>query len=918
MPDAKKAANHSTAKGEVMDQAAGVEMGDPPPAMATLEGPPGEAERGASLLWEAELSETEDRSPALSFTFIDSFVEEVLGYPHEQWLAEPDFWIRRIWAEDQERVRRFLHGIGPGRRTYGRFDCRTLAADGRIVWLRVRASLLQDRVSGATRLAGTMADISESAQGDGAEPWPRELWCLPTHELEARTRITSAILREQNPDEALEVILDETLLLLGVEMGGIYLNGGLGMGLKICHGVPGRLRNAIKFFPHERHPDWMSGTSAGPSATSPGEDPIPEGAREEGIRSWIWIPLKEQVPRQETTASPDLPGADPSLMGGLFLGSTRERAFRPGQRRALLAVSEQLEVAVSQARLAVQLSDEARVNHVLLLFISALNNARSPQAVCDLAVPFVARLIEGVQVLVWRWDARVSEPVPAAAPPELRSKFLDPEIPPSELSPLKEVCQDHCLVRVEDLGDLETASREMWRGFGAGSLLSLPLVRGRELLGAMCLARRETGPMAERQVSLARGVAEELANALQGEEAREQVLEHRQYLAHANEELRKSQEAMMMQERLRALGEMASGIAHDIGNALSPIVSYADLLLSGKEVLSERARRFIETIRTAGGDIDRTVARLREFYRPRCTQEQLLPVELNELVAQVIDLTRPRWKDIPQGKGLTMSIEADLQEGPTTVTGIQNEIREALTNLVLNSVDAMPEGGCITLRTRTARDHVTVEVQDEGVGMDEEVSRRCQEPFYSTKGSQGTGLGLSVVFGIMQRHEGHLRVDSQPGQGTTISLTFPRTEPGPLSEADRSGPAPSETGPLRILCIDDELLLRGLLAEMLESDGHQTVTVDSGEAGLREFREAERLGRPFAIVVTDLGMPHVDGREIAQAIKRESPRTIVILLTAWAEELKAQQGLPDGVDAVLAKPPRLDALRDTIARLVRG
>jgi CheY-like chemotaxis protein len=248
-----------------------------------------------------------------------------------------------------------------------------------------------------------------------------------------------------------------------------------------------------------------------------------------------------------------------------------------------------------------------------------------------------------------------------------------------------------------------------------------------------------------------------------------------------------------------------------------------------------------------------------------------------------------------------------------------------MTNLVINAVDALPKGGTITLRTRVTKGdvhnlsgaydtHVVIEVSDTGVGMNEETRKRCLEPFFSTKGRRGTGLGLAMVYGVMQRHEGNIEIDSELGKGTTFRLVFPvRKNIGKAKHAEQTGPP---IRPLNILCIDDEPLLRDLLKEMLERDGHTVEVSDSGQTGLDAFRYAREVGRPFDVVITDLGMPYIDGRQVTKTIKHESPGTPVVMLTGWGAFMKEDDSAPDELDALLSKPPRSKELRETLSRLM--
>ena len=391
-------------------------------------------------------------------------------------------------------------------------------------------------------------------------------------------------------------------------------------------------------------------------------------------------------------------------------------------------------------------------------------------------------------------------------------------------------------------------------------------------------------------------------------------------LEKAYNELRKTQQTVMQQERLRALGQMASGVAHDINNALSPIVGFADLLARGEVALSPNGKKYLNYIKTAGDDITHIVARLREFYRQRDSKEALQSLDLNALARQVIDMTRPRWRDIPQGRGVMIEMRTDFDANLATLVGIESEVREALTNLILNAVDASPTGGIITVRTRVGSrpgsdvpTHILVEVGDTGIGMNEETRKRCLEPFFSTKGKRGTGLGLAMVYGVMERHGGQIEVESEVGQGTVIKLIFPirrATGAGPVVDGKEQS-----TLPLNILCIDDEPLLRELLREILEREGHHVSVADGGQSGVDEFRAAASRSHPFDVVLTDLGMPYFDGRQVVKVIKKESPGTPVIMLTGWGAFMKEDGDMPEEVNGILTKPPRSNELREMLRRV---
>ncbi|HEY1787187.1 MAG TPA: ATP-binding protein [Verrucomicrobiae bacterium] len=394
----------------------------------------------------------------------------------------------------------------------------------------------------------------------------------------------------------------------------------------------------------------------------------------------------------------------------------------------------------------------------------------------------------------------------------------------------------------------------------------------------------------------------------------------------AYDELRRTQQVVVQQERLRALGQMASGIAHDINNALSPITAYSELLLGKRNISVETTREYLQAINKSGVDIAHIVARMREFYRRREDSEPLANVNINEIVNEVIGLTRPRWRDVCQREGVSINVKPEFEENMPKILGDPSELREALINLIFNSLDAMPYGGTIQLITRSVNRPPTkensegeralqIEVRDDGVGMDEKTRRRCLEPFFSTKIQRGgSGLGLAMVYGMMQRHDGTIDIESAPGKGTGIRLTFPFRKEAQKVVNDATHEENSNHA-LRILCIDDEKHVLQLLTDCLSPFGHRVTTAPNGQDGLELFRAAKSDNHPFQAVITDLGMPGFDGRQVARAIKGESPNTPVIMLTGWGGEIREEKEKISEVDVVIEKPPSIQHLHDTLVRV---
>jgi signal transduction histidine kinase/ActR/RegA family two-component response regulator len=470
------------------------------------------------------------------------------------------------------------------------------------------------------------------------------------------------------------------------------------------------------------------------------------------------------------------------------------------------------------------------------------------------------------------------------------------------------------LVYEPDIDGAPTAFAQLLAGGGIRSFVAAPLVVENNVFGVFIAARRVPDGFSSADCEFLRQLSEHVA--LAAHQAQLHTALQRAY-----DDLHQTQQAVMQQERLKALGQMASGIAHDINNAISPVALYTESLLETEPGLSARARDYLETIQRANEDVASTVARMREFYRPREAELVLSPVSLNDVAQDVIGLTRARWSDMPQERGVVIELDTSLTANDPVVPGVEAELREALTNLVFNAVDAMPEGGTLSVRTRrtsdpsraAAPDRVYIEVSDSGVGMDAETQRRCLEPFFTTKGERGTGLGLATVYGTVQRHNAEIYILSAPGRGTTVQLVF---SAAPEAAAPKEAPRPIRLPRQKILVVDDDPLLLKSLRDTLDTDGHAVTTAGGGLAGLEAFSAAREANAPFDLVITDLGMPYVDGRQVASGVKELSPATPVILLTGWGQRLMDDGETPAHVDRVLNKPPKLVELRAALASLI--
>jgi signal transduction histidine kinase len=439
----------------------------------------------------------------------------------------------------------------------------------------------------------------------------------------------------------------------------------------------------------------------------------------------------------------------------------------------------------------------------------------------------------------------------------------------------------------------------------------------------------------------------------------DQVREKTGELEHALADLKASQHQVIQQERLRALGAMAAGIAHDFNNVLSVVLGYSEMFQEKESILAkpEAALEAFGIIGKAAADGSEIVRRLREFYRPyRPGEDVHRPVDLREIVSEAVQLAVPRWKTQPQARGIFIDVKMELGE-VSSILGAEAELREVAMNLIFNAVDAMPNGGQIAVRTGMEGELAFFEVEDSGQGMSQETLRHCMEPFYTTKGLGGTGLGLATTHGIVRRHAGYIGIDSDIGQGTRFTILFPVSvpaegaAPSPRAEGRAAliqplgnflpGEARATSAPgagaatpppavdhtwasapvtppprarrvpphsLRVLVVDDQADICQVLRLYLEADAHKVETAQNGREALEKFRHAE-----FDVVITDRAMPRMNGEQLASAIKGIRPGEPVILLTGYGKDTEK---LSPDIDLQVDKPASLHKIRQAIQKVM--
>ncbi|HVP76903.1 MAG TPA: GAF domain-containing protein [Thermodesulfobacteriota bacterium] len=373
------------------------------------------------------------------------------------------------------------------------------------------------------------------------------------------------------------------------------------------------------------------------------------------------------------------------------------------------------------------------------------------------------------------------------------------------------------------------------------------------------------------------------------------------------QELRQAQDQVVQAEKLRAMGELASGVAHDFNNVLAVVLGNTQLLLHQLDRLDpEGIRQGLKVIERSSKDGAETIRRIQEFTGVRRDRE-FISLSLNNIVTEVVNITQPRWRDQTQKKGIQIELTTQMGEIPL-IMGNPSEIREVLTNIIFNAVDALVDGGELTITTQPqAEGWVEIRVADTGIGMTEEVKRRVFDPFFTTKGVTNSGLGMSVSYGIIKRHGGEILIESEPQKGTTFIVHLP-TGYGEQEAVAKEVIVPKESRRARILVIDDEDSVRDILSRMLKTKGHRVVVAPNGEEGIERFR-----AETFDLVFTDLGMPKLSGWDVGKTIKEINPKTPVAMITGWGVELEREKLNESGIDLVISKPFNFDQVIDVVS-----
>lgn len=406
---------------------------------------------------------------------------------------------------------------------------------------------------------------------------------------------------------------------------------------------------------------------------------------------------------------------------------------------------------------------------------------------------------------------------------------------------------------------------------------------------------------------------ETAATAAKAEQAEQHIAELNQYI----EEKESLREQVSHLEKMSALGELASGVAHDFNNTLAGILGRAELLLRTDD-LSEIQKGLKLIIKTTE-DGAKTVKRIQDFARQRRDQQDFVPLAVDQLILDASEMTRPRWKNKAEASNIHINLELQLHS-QAIVMGDASEIREVLVNIIINAVDAMPQGGTLTLAIEEVNDFVQICVSDTGTGMPPEVYSRIFDPFYTTKGKAGMGLGLAVSYGIIRRHEGFIEVNSTVGKGTTFRINLPIAKDVVLPESNlldtyESGSAVAvekSKHRTKILVVDDEEHVRKLLGDILQAEGCKAVLAERGQKAL-ELLQKEK----FNAVFTDVGMPEMSGWELAEEIRKTDKKIPIALITGWGDVVSSDEQKNAEIDWVVPKPFSIEKIIEILSEITK-
>lgn len=368
------------------------------------------------------------------------------------------------------------------------------------------------------------------------------------------------------------------------------------------------------------------------------------------------------------------------------------------------------------------------------------------------------------------------------------------------------------------------------------------------------------------------------------------------HLTEALARLKDSQTKTVNEERLKALEQVVRGVAHDVSEALTPIMATTDLLLTSPELADDKEKRtqHIQGIRQSAEQGREVIRHLAGFFHQIPVPQN--NVDINHSLRDAIEQVESHWKTLPGNSARRVTLRTNMQIVPA-VAGSEDDLREAFASIIANSFEAMPDGGTVTVVTRTAAsNNVVIEINDTGKGMPEDVKLRAHEPFFSTKGASHKGMGLTRAAGTVRNHGGDIRIESEPGAGTRVTLSLPSRQVTPGTERVISGPA-ANPRQMKVIIVDDDKATREIIAFVASTNGHTVAVAASAAECLDQMKSAA-----FDVAIVDLAMPDMRGDELAAVIARTYPLTAIVMLTGFGDIMKEEKNIPENIDILVPKP----------------
>ena len=547
---------------------------------------------------------------------------------------------------------------------------------------------------------------------------------------------------------------------------------------------------------------------------------------------------------------------------------------------------------VFERRNMIDLLNKDRADSEALLQISeAVSSTLSSREILHIIVKKVASLFDATRCSIFRvaHEEKSAQVIASHDNPD-----IELEITVDNYPEVKKALETGEMVIVQYilLDPLMKDVHENIQSLKNNAIVVIPIILKDNVIGTLFLRSvRDNKFFNEREIKFLKVVARIAANALDN--------------AFLYENLESTRLQLVQSERLRALGELATGVAHNFNNLLSGILGHTQMLLSKDIDASIRERlQIVEKLVLDGGEI---VRRIQEFTRLRTTKD-FSAVNLKDIINDVVRMTELKWSGGHNTSKIVLRVDANQMEIPI-VDGNATELREVFINILFNAVDAMPNGGELRIRTETNGKNVFVYFIDTGEGMSEETRKRVFDPFFTTKGSKGTGLGMSVAYGIINRHNGQISIDSELGIGTTVTVQLPVSEKVIKEIECNYGLRREERA--RILLIEDHKITLDVLAENLVNLGYYVQKVESGMAGIKIFK-----GGNYDIVITDVGLCDISGWTVSKKIKEISSHVPVVFITGWGNQLSSSQLKECGVDYVLTKPFRIEEISAIIKKAI--